>query len=201
MDRRNIEPGDLAEFPVPYVGLEDSRIDEAVSDEGEEYDCEYWRMLGLTRELEAAIQEFLAFRVNFQDGGVPELALTSPRREMIRRYERSLKANLNELIGGRKAFSVASQVDKEHGVAAVVARFDETSGGWGREEAGNVCAGALRRYQESEANAFSDSLHILLDEERKAVSLVKPLEYFRWTIDGAFSDSRQMMNVLVTGRR
>ena len=201
MDRRNIEPGDLAEFPVPFVGLDDSRIDEAVSDEGEEYDCEYWRMLGLSRELEAAIQEFLAFRIGFKDGGVPELALTSPSREMVSRYERSLKANLNQLIGGREAFSVASQIDKARGVAAVVARFSGTNGGWRPEEADSLCVRVLQRYQESEANTFSDSLNVVLDEERNAISFVKPLEYFRWTIDGAFSDSRQMMNVLVTDTR
>ena len=59
----------------------------------------------------------------------------------------------------------------------------------------------MLRYETSEANAFSDSVNVVLDEGANAVSFVKPLEYFRWTIDGAFSDSRQMMNVLVTDTR
>lgn len=201
MDRRNIEPRDLAEFPIPFVGLEDSRIDEVVSDEGQELECEFWRMLGLSRALEAAIKEFLAFRVGFQDGGVPEAALTSPNRKMIGRYERSLRANLDQLIGRRRAFSVASRVDKARGVAAVVARFDGKSDVWEPDEAGRLCDTALQRYQASEANAFSDSLHVALDDERNTVAFVKPLEYFRWTIDGAFADSRQMINVFATDTR
>ena len=202
MDRRNIEPGDLAEFPVPFVGLEDPRIDEAVSPEGEEHDCEYWRMLGLGEELEEAIQEFLAFRVGFQDGGVPDRALMRPTGETIGRYERWLQANLDQLIGGRRAFSVASRVYEERGVGAVVARFEGVSdGGWRHEEAGRLCDTAMLRYEASEANAFSDSVNVVLDEGANAVSFVKPLEYFRWTIDGAFSDSRQMINVLVTDTR
>lgn len=201
MDRRNIEPGDLAEFPIPFVGLEDSRIDEVVSDEGQELECEFWRMLGLSRELEAAIKEFLAFRVGFQDGGVPEVALTSPNRQMIGRYEQSLRTNLNQLIGRRRAFSVASRVDEARGVAAVVARFDRKSGVWEPDEADRLCDRALQRYQASEANAFYDSLHVALDDERNTVAFVKPLEYFRWTIDGAFADSRQMINVFATDTR
>jgi hypothetical protein len=38
------------------------------------------------------------------------------------------------------------------------------------------------------------------DEQTSSVTFVKPLEYFRWTIDSAFADSRQMMDVFVAGR-
>ena len=96
---------------------------------------------------------------------------------------------------------MASRVDQARGVAAVVARFDGTSGVWKPDEADRVCERALQRYQASEANAFSDSLHVALDEERSTVAFVKPLEYFRWTIDGAFADSRQMINVFSTDTR
>ena len=202
MDRRNIEPGDLAQFPVPFRGLDDQRIGEAISAEQEQQIGMYRRMLGLSSEFAEAIEEFLAFRVGFQDGAVPEQALDAPTIETIQKYRQSLQANLNLLAGADRIFSVKSQSYRDLGVGAVVARFnDESTVDWIPEDFHSLCSTAMQRFQESDSNAFSDSLSLNVEDGANSATLVKPLEYFRWTLECAFSDSRKMMNAFMTDAR
>ena len=202
MDRRNVEPGDLAEFPVPFVGLDDQRIGEAVSAEREQQNGMYRRMLGLSSDFGEAIDEFLSFRVELQDGDVPDQALKAPTVETIRKYKESLRTNLNLLAGADGVFSVESQSDRELGVGAVVVHFNEDSDeDRSPEDSDRLCRSAIQRFHETEANAFSSSLSIVVEDWANSASLVKPLEYFRWTLEGAFSDSRKLMNAFMTGAR
>lgn len=110
MDRRNIEPTDLAAFPMPFFGLEDSRIDEVLVRTGAELERFLLKTFGLDGDLERAVEEFLNFRMGFQDGDVPEQALSRPKSKTIFKYEGVLKRNLEGLIGRRGAFTIASLV-------------------------------------------------------------------------------------------
>ena len=65
---------------------------------------------------------------------------------------------------------------------------------------GKLCQIALDRYARSSANSFFDSLGAVHDERTSSITFIKPLESFRWTIDSAFTDSRQMMDMFVAGR-
>ena len=64
----------------------------------------------------------------------------------------------------------------------------------------DLCQIALAAYAKSSANSFTDSLAMTYLAEATAVTIIKPLEYFRWTIDSAFSDGRQIMSAFSTGR-
>jgi hypothetical protein len=105
------------------------------------------------------------------------------------------------LIGREGAFVVTARPDADMGVGAVAARYRE---GPTRDEfpgdLGNLCHLALERYARSSANSFSDSLGAAYDPQTSSVTFVKPLEFFRWTIDSAFADSRQMIDAFVVGR-
>lgn len=200
MDRRNIEPTDLAAFPVPFTGLDDLRIDEALATDESDLDRYFLGALSLNSDMESAVKEFLNFRVGFQDGDVPEKALIRPSLKAIRQYERVLKRNLDGLIGRRGAFVVASHIDEQIGVGAVAAQFRESSDHPPQSEAStSLCQTALATYEESSANSFSDSLSSAFDPRTSSVTFIKPLEFFRWTIDSAIADSRQMMSAFVTG--
>jgi hypothetical protein len=37
-------------------------------------------------------------------------------------------------------------------------------------------------------------------EKTAGVTVVKPLEYFRWTVESAFTDSQQIMSAFAAGR-
>jgi hypothetical protein len=201
MDRRNIEPTDLAAFPVPFAGLEDPRIDEVLAKKDEGLETYLLETLGLAGDFEGAIQEFLDFRMGFQDGDVPEQALSRPTLRFVHKYESVLKRNLDGLIGRRGAFTVASRIDQIAGVGAVAAHFHEASKHVaGADVATSLCLAALASYQKSSANSFSDSLCATYDGRTSSVTFIKPLEFFRWTVDSAFADSRQMMSTFVAGQ-
>jgi hypothetical protein len=200
MDRRNIEPTDLAALPLPFTGRDDPRIDELLSKDGADLENHLLKTLGFDGDFGAAIHEFLNFRMGFQDGDVPERALLRPNAKTISKYESVLKRNLDGLIGRRGAFRVASSIDKRAGIGAVAAHFQESSDSSAEEgAAASLCQTALAIYERSSANSFSDSLSAAYDEQTSSVTFIKPLEFFRWTVDSAFADSRQMMNTFVAG--
>ena len=202
MDRRNIEPTDLAALPVPFTGLGDARIDELLTLNGAELERHLLETLGLDGDLGGAIQEFLDFRMGFQDGDVPEQALSRPNVKTVRRYKSVLKRNLDGLIGRRGAFIVGSKIDERGGIGAVAARFRESFDRLQEEDAaiGSLCDAALAIYKGSSVNSFSDSLTAAYDGQTCSVTFVKPLEFFRWTVDSAFADSRHMMSAFTVGQ-
>lgn len=201
MDRRNVEPTDLAAFPVPILGLDDPRVDGLLNKEGAALDRFIINALGLDGDYERAVVEFLEFRIGFQDGDVPEEALAQPNSDTVGEYVQVLGRMLDGLIGREGAFVVTARPDADMGVGAVAARYRE---GPTRDEfpgdLGNLCHLALERYARSSANSFSDSLGAAYDPQTSSVTFVKPLEFFRWTIDSAFADSRQMIDAFVVGR-
>ena len=54
MDRRNLEPTDLAAFPVPILDLNDPRLDGLLNNEGAALDRFILNALGLRRGLRAS---------------------------------------------------------------------------------------------------------------------------------------------------
>ncbi|WP_425906766.1 HsdM family class I SAM-dependent methyltransferase [Nitrobacter sp. TKz-YC02] len=201
MDRRNIEPSDLAAFPVPFTSLNDPRIDEILAKRESELDSYVLKSLRIDGDFEGAIHEFLQFRMGFQDGDVPEQALSKPLSRSIRKYESVLKRNLDGSIGRNGAFIVASHINLEAGVGAVAAHFRESSKRTSTTEmSADLCQAALARYLKSSSNSFSDSLAAEYDNQTSSVTFIKPLEFFRWTVDSAFADSRQMMAIFLAGR-
>lgn len=201
MDRRNIEPTDLAAFPVPISGLDDPRIDHLLTQDGHALEQFILEALGLEGDFERAIEEFLEFRIGFQDGDVPEEALERPDVDIIGEYVDVLSRTLDGLIGREQAFVVTALPDAAAGVGAVAASYREAPANDAHAiDVERLCQLALERYVRSSANSFSDSLGSAYDAKTSSVTFVKPLEYFRWTVDSAFADSRQMMDVFVTGR-
>lgn len=202
MDRRNIEPADLSTFPVPFTGMEDPRINGVLACDDKKLESFLLKALGLSGDLERAIKEFLKFRTGFQDGSVPDNALMPPSRKEVDSYTAVLKRNLDGQLGRVGAFEIACTVDASAGVGVVAAQFQEAGSHKGTSrETDALCRAALARYFRSASNSFTDSLSATYDDTTTSVSVVKPLEFFRWTIDSAFADSRQMMNVFVAGQR
>lgn len=199
MDRRNLEPEDLNALVVPITGLDDPRIDginECRADALEDY---LLRCLGLEEDLKSAVTEFLGFRMGFKDGDVPRMALVEPDDEFVQAYASVLRRNLAALLGRNDAFELKVRTDHRLGVGAIVAGFSRED--QMRQVPAHLLAEqALQHYAISAENSFTNSLATHYDVETESVTVVKPLELFRWTIDSAFSDSRQILNAFMTGR-
>lgn len=199
IDRRNMEPEDLKALPTPITALHDPRIDGILAASVVDLDSYLLECLGLSGDLKRAIEEFLDFRMGFRDGDVPANALSLPTQAGISDYIDVVSRTLDGLIGRERAFDVSTQADASLGVAAVSARFNSPGRAPARTDQSDLCREALTSYVASAANSFTDSLTINYLEEESSVTVVKPLEHFRWTIDSAFADSRQIMNAFVGG--
>lgn len=199
MDRRNVEPADLQSFPVPFSRLDDPRVSEILTVEDEDLDKVLTAALGLSSDHKKAITEFLEFRLQFKDGDVPAVALNKPEARMLTQYAALVKKHLGALMSRKDAFSVDLIEDTRHGVGVCVAKFlasDEEPVGISSTAS---CEIALAEYQSGAANSFTDGLSLRYDSDNSSVSVVKPLEYFRWTIDSAYADSRRMMDTFIKG--
>lgn len=201
MDRRNIEPEDLKALNIPIVDLDDPRIDGILAVEQGELTTYLLEVLGLDGDLREAIDEFLVFRIGFRDGEVPREALCVPSRRSVEAYVEVVHRTLDGLIGREAAFDVEALAHEGLGVAAVAVRFRPPNNPQRSDDGLNFfCQAALDHYCRSSANSFVDSLAVSYSEETASVTVVKPLEFFRWTVESAFTDSQQIMSAFMAGR-
>lgn len=194
MDRRNVEPEDVKSLYVPFTHLDDPRIDEVLRASGNELDQTLLKLFGLEGDLQRSIEEFLAFRLGFRDGDVPVLALARPDDNDLSSYRDMMRQRLDGLMGRKGAFEIEIVRDDDLDLAAVSVQFVSRRKGSGEREHDLASAGdqAIQRYLHSAANSFNDSLCIRQDAS-DLVTSVKPLEFYRWTLESAFSDSLHFM--------
>jgi len=163
-----------------------------------------WRKRMLARlgpEAAEAIDEFLAFRIGFRDGEVPREALYPPSSRSLETYVDVVHRTLDGLIGREAAFEVEALAHQGLGVAAVATRFRPANNPQrANDDLILACQAALDHYCKSSANSFVDSLAVAYSDKTTSVTVVKPLEYFRWTIESAFTDSQQIMSAFTAGR-
>lgn len=197
MDRSNFEPSDFARLPIPFASLNDERIEPVLALGGDELERYIRNAFKLDRDLSSALNEFLTFRIGFKDGSVPFLALDVPKKIMLNEYSKIFQRNLDGLIGHPGAFEVGHKDDPEIGVGVIVARYTD---GTSKDVACTLAAACDRvidNHRQRGSNPFSNSLIISVDAAASIVSIVKPLEYFRWTVDNAFADSNRAMVALM----
>ncbi len=199
MDRRNVEPEDFKALPVPLTSIHDRNIENLVNLEGDKLEKFIQQALGISGDLKNAITEFLRFRMGFQDGNVPTEALEVPTAKDIIKYSSVLERSLDALIGRSGAFSVEHRVQEEAGIGIVVAQFMREGKNKLSSNLSNALDEIVNRYSSLGSNSFTDSLSMTIDSGATAISLTKPLEYFRWTIESAYSDSRNVMETFMRG--
>ncbi|NHC60015.1 HsdM family class I SAM-dependent methyltransferase [Paenalcaligenes suwonensis] len=198
MDRRNVEPTDIACLPVPLTSLDDGRIQQLLAYEGPELDEFILNEFKLDHDLRSAVQEFLHFRMGFQDGNVPIGALTPPKAVTLSSYSKIFQHNLDGLIDRKGAFKVAHQDSVEAGIGAIVAHYvDDGESPSHDVDLKLACQAAIDAKSQQGGSPFSDSLAITVDLSSSTIAIVKPLEYFRWTVDNAYADSHQAIRAFI----
>lgn len=199
MDRRNVEPTDLAALPVPFTSISDPRIKAILGCDEDKLETYFLRAMGINGDLKNSIKEFLKFRMFFQDGNVPNVALKVPTQTSRESYLKVLRHCLDELVGRQGAFHVEHQTEQDAGVGIVVAHFADEGSEVNPATLIKICGDTLNNHCALGTNSFTDSLSISYQPETTTVCMTKPLEYFRWTIDSAYTDSRLVMNAFVEG--
>ncbi|ATN32502.1 hypothetical protein ACO34A_01590 [Rhizobium sp. ACO-34A] len=195
LDRRNLEPEDLKALAVPISGVDDPRIDGILTAKADTLDTYLMTLLGLTEEMQKAVCEFLDFRMGFQDGDIPDEALTLPKPEALNRYRDTVTEQLASLSGRNGAFVVDCLAAPDAGVGALAAHYVATFEP--HLDLTATCRGAIEAYFGASGNAFTDSLSLRTNDQQSIVTVVKPLEYYRWTIDSAVADSQKIFSAFM----
>ena len=196
MDRRNVEPKDFAALPVPFAGLKDERLKKILTLDGEELEKYVLDILGLTGDLRKGVQEFLDFRMLFQDGNVPKTALTVPSKSAMTTYSEVMQRSLEGLVGREGAFKIAYQSEAVQGIGVVTAQYLERDQVIDDSIIQDACNRAVIQYGQQGNNSFTDSLSISMPTD-SMVCMVKPLEFYRWTVDSAYADSRHVIKSIL----
>lgn len=195
MDRSNVEPEDFGNLPLPFTSLDDERIEKVLSLEGDQLETFLLKAFKLDQDQRNAVTEFLRFRLGFQDGNVPQLALSQAKPAMLKNYAKVFQRNLDGLVGRQGAFNVEHQIDVASGYAVVVAHYsDDNELVVKISDLSAACKRAIDANSTLSSNPFADSFVISIDAAASTMSIIKPLEYFRWTVDWAYADSRRAMD-------
>lgn len=195
IDRRNFEKGDFGNLPLPFTSLVDPRIEEILSTEESQLDRFVLKAFKLDQDQCSAIQEFLKFRMGFQDGNVPALALSQAKPTLLGNYAKVFQRNLNGLVGQQGTFTVAHLADPASGYGVVAAHYcDEDEYVTKTADLSAICQQAIDNINQTNNNSFTDSLSVSTDAAASTMSIIKPLEHFRWTVDWAYDDSRKSLD-------
>lgn len=197
MDRRNIEPADLANIPVPFTHLDDPRIDEFLSIPESDLGDFLFAAFEFDDGLSAAIKEFLKFRMGFQDGNVPVNALVAPDVCHVGNYLNVFLRNLEGLVGRVGAFNVSHSSCPATGTFFMAVQYVDEDCSAVDIDLKATCKNNDALNEIFNCNPFADSLAMRVDVDRATVFVVKPLEYFRWTIDCAYADSQRVLDRLM----
>jgi hypothetical protein len=201
IDRRNVEKGDFGNIPVPFTSLDDERIERILAVEASQLENYILKAFRLDIDQCSAIKEFLHFRMGFQDGNVPSNALVHAKVATLENYAKVFQRSLDGLIGRKGAFTVAHLDDRTNGFGVVVACYADENDQppLGYADLIIACKKTIETHSIQGTNPFADSLEIRIDPATSTLSVTKPLEYFRWTVDWAYTDSRRAMDALMRG--
>jgi type I restriction-modification system DNA methylase subunit len=200
IDRSNIEPGDFGNLPLPFTSLDDERIDKVLSLEDSQLDNYLLNAFHLDQDQRSAIKEFIHFRLGFQDGSVPQEALSLAKPVLLGNYVKVFQRNLDGLVGRQGAFRVDHQIDAASGYGVVFARYsDDDEPAVIASDLTAACQQVIQADIGRGRNPFADSSDISIDAATSTLSIIKPLEYFRWTIDWAYADSHRAIDKFLRG--
>jgi hypothetical protein len=200
LDGRRFDPEDLRSVPMPFVSLEDGRIQEILRCAESDLTNRIMDLFAMPRDFRTAVLEFLELRVGFKNGGVPTEALNSPNEDRVACYRGALKRRLDGFVSNSGSFHVSVGTDSRRDLGVVHVVFAPS--GSSTRVRGRMTSDMLReaeeRYDRCGASVFTDSLFIDYDRDAFKLFVVKPLLAFHWTIERAFSDGGEILGKVLT---
>jgi hypothetical protein len=185
LDRTRLEKNDILDVPVPFSGVHDSLVDAYLNARSEAEQthlvCERFGLHGL---LLGAVQEYTTFRHQFEDGGVPTNSSENPTPEQVQQYRMALAFALKPIDAGSPEIHVDQVSDGTLPIrVAVTLSYADRAG-----------AAAPSPYFANAAVSEGSSLDI---QAGGHVTLFKPGERFRWTVESAFADGNRVIEELM----
>ena len=185
LDRTRLEKNDILDVPVPFSGVHDSLVDSYLNAQSEaeqtQLVCE---RLGLNGLLLSAVQEYTTFRHQFEDGGVPSNSSENPTPEEVQQYCTALAFALKPIDAESPEIHVDPVSERALSIRVMVTL----------SYADKASAVALSPSFATAAVSEGSSLDI---QAGGHVTLLKPGERFRWTVESAFADGNRVIEELM----
>lgn len=185
LDKTRLEKNDILDVPVPFNGVHDSLVDSYLNAqsaaEQTQLVCERFGLHGL---LLAAVQEYTTFRHHFEDGGVPANFSDNPTADQVQQYGTALAFALKPIDAGSPEICIEQISDSALPIrVAVTLSYADNAGG-----------AAPSPYS---ANATVSEGSRLDIQAGGHMTLFKPGERFRWTVESAFADGNRVIEELM----
>lgn len=194
-DRRHIELSVVKMLPWPFDGIEDGDFLRLPNLPEAERDALILRRFGIKGDYSVAIDEFVDFRVAMRDGQVPKGALRriKPESEEIGRYAHSLLAKIDP---GKIGYDLSIIERGDADLTCVVISFLRKSGG-GRTKQ-SAADEAIKSFKEVGGSALTHSRFLCHSREHMDTVLIKPNQYFHWTLDRAYTDADAVVSEILS---
>ncbi|UVA79989.1 HsdM family class I SAM-dependent methyltransferase [Pandoraea commovens] len=192
LDRTRLEKSDLQALPVPFHGLDDPFIEEFLNtDESARTELVCSRF-DLSVLLRGAVKEYLQFRKNFEDGQIPIGYGQTPNDMSIERYREALTFVLRPVLSDAQN----AKVDVTN-VSDASDRYVVTISFKTENKNSSSSSGTTNRKKVSAP--LTDGMVFHYEPHNAVVTLAKPCEKFRWTVESAFSDGKRVIKELMEG--
>lgn len=179
LDQTRLEKNNILEIPVPFAGIDDPMVAQFLHGDDSKRTalvCERFQLNGVFLE---AVEEYLTFRAEYEDGGVPVESIVPPDVRDIAIYKEALSIALRPINTGNTVIEITPRKPANDVVDVSVTFSTQTACNLIAED----CLGA--------------GISMVFDTDLDQVLYVKPAEKFRWTIEAAHTDGAMLIEKLM----
>jgi len=199
VDERRFEQKELRRLPMPAAYLDVSRASEFAGRFAGRGETAIYDALSLSRSFRQATEEFASFRLEFQNGRVPDGVHLAPERPQIEAYVEVLEREMGAYVGNGRTFVAEIGRIEQRPVAVITLNYVRGEGN--AKETMSSPAAALQEFDRAGANVFQDSAWFSYDPGSMRFSVVKPLSRVHWTVERAIADAEMLLSETVSLRR
>lgn len=179
LDQTRLEKNNIIEMPVPFVGIDDPMVAQflkATDRERTELVCERFQLSGVFLK---AVQEYLTFRSQYEDGGVPAQSIVTPDSNDLKQYREALAFTLRPISAGGTVIGISP-----HKLVNDVITVSVTFSG---KPSSNLLT----------EDTLGAGISMIFDAAQDQVMYTKPAEKFRWTVEAAHADGAMLIEKLM----
>lgn len=192
LDHTRLEKNDLLDLPIPIKNIDEKFIDRFLitdSSQRTKLLCEH---LGLNEWLSNAANEYSIFRSDFEDGGIPNTFHNTPTSSDFELYKSTLQLAVRPISDGLELPEIEI-INSENNnsaltVSVLLSKKDRPMHDEIKKRANYLNIGIAD---------FSDSAYISTFNDDAFITLRKPAEKFRWTMESAFTDGAMLIQRLL----
>jgi hypothetical protein len=199
IDERRFEQKELRQLPLPIAYVDIRRAAEFADQLDQLGEQEIYREFSLSRSFRQATEEFANFRLEFQNGLIPEVVHHLPEQAQLNTYIEVLEREMATYIGGGRKFIAKMSHVEERSVAVIFINYLRSQGH--SQETMASPAAALQEFDRDGANVFQNSAWFSYDSGSLRFSVIKPLSRVHWTVDRAIADAEMLLSETLSLRR